>query len=478
MPLSKEEKAALILRYHPAYQKNASLLNLCFPKQRKAFTNNSLLNAILCTRRAGKSYGCGLKMVETGKEHEGCIIPYVTLTADSGKNIIAPVLREIKTLYQAPIEERKDGKEWIVNPESTRPSKIIVHGADQKNFIERLRGPKYPIVMIDEAASFKRNLMEYLVDEVFPPAVGDYNGQIYLIGTPGPIPEGYFYDATQGKNGFETFFWRVQDNPYFPDPDAFIKALLQKKNWTRDTPKFRREWLGEWVLDSDALVYRLNESRNLIETLPQQFDEWRYVIGVDVGWHDKTAFAVLCYSPGSSNVYVFQTLSFQNMIPYDAAQELLRLTEHFEPDSIVMDTGGLGKSIAEEFSRRYDLPIKAAEKTDKMGHIEMLNNDLQTGKMKIIREHNQEVLHQMKILQKLDNGKEDPSVPNDVVDAVLYAWRECYHYTFNPSEPHLDRNSDAFMDREWKKLAQKITERHRQETLTEDLMMEGMEEWT
>ena len=166
------------------------------------------------------------------------------------------------------------------------------------------------------------------------------------------------------------------------------------------------------------------------------------------------------------------------MIPYDAAQELLRLTEHFEPDSIVMDTGGLGKSIAEEFSRRYDLPIKAAEKTDKMGHIEMLNNDLQTGKMKIIREHNQEVLHQMKILQKLDNGKEDPSVPNDVVDAVLYAWRECYHYTFNPSEPHLDRNSDAFMDREWKKLAQKITERHRQETLTEDLMMEGMEEWT
>jgi len=456
MSLTKEQMAALIIKYHPAYKKGGSLLDLCFPKQREAFESKELLTAIQCTRRAGKSYGCGLDMVQTAIKHPRCLIPYITLTAESGKNIIAPVMREIKKLYQAPIEERKDGKEWLVHPNTEKESKIFVAGADQKNFLDRLRGPKYPKVFIDEAASFRRTLLETMVDEIFIPAVGDYNGQIYLIGTPGPVPDGYFYDASQGKNGFKSFFWKVIDNPYFPNPQGFMEALLERKNWTRDTPKFRREWLGEWVLDSDSLVYKYNEERNGIDELPRQHTDWRYIIGMDVGFHDKTAFAIVCYTPGSPNAYIYQTLSFNQMIPHDAAIELRRLVDYYDPDSVVMDTGGLGRSIAEEFRKRYSLPIKAAEKTDKMGHIEMMNDDFQTGRLKVVRENNQGLLHQYKTLQKLDNGKEDPTVFNDLCDSALYSWRESKHFTFQDNQTKLDKNSNEYMEAEWKKISQKM----------------------
>ena len=43
-----------------------------------------------------------------------------------------------------------------------------------------------------------------------------------------------------------------------------------------------------------------------------------------------------------------------------------------------MDTGGLGKKIAEELRIRRDLPIEPAQKTEKMAHIEILNDALRT----------------------------------------------------------------------------------------------------
>ena len=120
-------------------------------------------------------------------------------------------------------------------------SRIKLFGADQKGFINKLRGPKYPFAAIDEAQAFRKHIEE-LVDDVLTPATADYeDGQIALTGTPGPVPKGFFHDVSIGKQGFKSFFWTVYNNPYFPRPHEFAEELLKRKGWTRDHPTFRRE---------------------------------------------------------------------------------------------------------------------------------------------------------------------------------------------------------------------------------------------
>ncbi len=106
-----------------------------------------------------------------------------------------------------------------------------------------------------------------------------------------------------------------------------------------------------------------------------------------------------------------------------------------------MDEGGLGKKIAEEMRRRHGIPVQPADKARKMENVAFLNDALRTGRFKAKKESR---FAQDSYLVEIDREKTTPdrlvvksSYHSDVIDAVLYAFKESpsYAYQTPPVKP-------------------------------------------
>lgn len=379
-----------------------------FGKQKKFVADKSKFKVGQCSRRAGKSETAACLLYTAASKHPNSTALYVALTRSSAKNIMWPKLLRIADQYKIKCEPVESSLEIKMG----NGSRIWLVGADMQNFIERLRGGAYSIGVLDEVQSH-RSHVQNLVDDILTPATADFDGSICMFGTPGPVPRGYFYDATNGKQGFSVHKWSMLDNPHMPNAEKFMRELLERKGWTTDNPTFRREYLNEWVLDTDALFYKIKD-KNIIPVQEFRGPEWSRVIGVDYGWNDKTAFAVLCYSKYDRKIYVEHSEAHGQMIPSNIAGRLSQLIQTYKPDKIVADTGGLGKSITEEMIRRYSIAVEPASKTDKFTWVSLMNGDLIDGNL-LILDRNEDLIHQLQTLQKDDKDptKEDPAMPND-----------------------------------------------------------------
>lgn len=420
---------------------------MLFDKQIAAIEDKNPFVSLCTTRRAGKSTAKGALALEKAEEYTNCEIPYIALTRDSTERIVWRVLKEFVAKYELPYR-CIDSELKIKTPKG---STIFLIGADQKNFIERFRGAKFPIAFIDEAQSFKQETLQTLVQDILEPCVSDYQGQIFISGTPGPVPKGFFYEATHGKHGFTNHTWSVVDNPYLPHiNDEWLDKMLARKGHTRENPTFRREWLGEWVEDLDALVYKYKAGRNDYTGDPPT--GIRSVIGLDYGFHDKTAFAVISWHPHHSKIWVEHVEGHQGMIPNEIALRLQQLMAKFRCSLICADTGGLGLSITEEMRRRYGIPIQPAAKTDKQSWISLMNGDFIDGNL-LINESCTEYVDQLLTLDKDEDGFENQSIPNDLCDAALYAYRFAYAYASRPIKVPSKDPVERFKESEKKWLA-------------------------
>jgi hypothetical protein len=66
-------------------------------------------------------------------------------------------------------------------------------GADQKNFIRRIRGVKSPGIGIDECQEFSDSVLQSLVDDVVTPCLADYSdGWLACTGTPDQYQKAIF----------------------------------------------------------------------------------------------------------------------------------------------------------------------------------------------------------------------------------------------------------------------------------------------
>ncbi len=417
-----------------------------FPKQRAFAVDPARDKAAVTTRRGGKSHSAGTLLFDASESFPGATIPYISLTRRSAKRIMWPVLGKVKRAFNLEAD-MLDSSLIIKRPNG---SEIECMGADMSNFIDRLRGGAYPFAVIDEAQSFGGHLEE-LVEDVLRPAMLDYNGTIVLMGTPGPTCSGYFYEATTGQHGFSVHRWSVLDNPHIPNARQFIDDLKRRKGWTDENPTYRREWLGEWVEDPDALVYKYRRGRNDYKELPEKQD-WNRVLSIDYGFNDQTAFGITAYNYKSPKVFLEHAEGHAEWIPSQIAARVGQLIERFKPVKIVADTGGLGKSITEEMVRRYQIPIKPAIKTEKMTNIHLMNGDLIDGNY-LIHESLGLVTKQMLALQKADDGSEDPNLPNDLCDVALYGYREAKAYAFTP-----ELKTPSTKTEKWKRVEEKLLE--------------------
>lgn len=422
--------------------------DLPFPPQDKFISDPAQFLAALCTRRAGKSNGLAGRFMQTMNKYPNSLCRYIALTRDSAKDIMWPVLEEFnhRKILKAQLVE---SKLTMILPNNAR---LKLYGADMKNFVRRLRGVKSPGTGVDEAQEFEPDHLANLVDNILTPAMADYSdGWLALTGTPGPIPRGPFFEITEhGKSDYSVHKWSLYDNPYLTNPREFVDLLKKKHKWTDDNPTLLREWLGQWVLDLDSLLIRYDHHINHFERLDPK--NWEAIMGIDMGFHDADAIAILAWSENDPCTFLVDELVMEKQGLTELVEQIKRLADKYKVSKMVIDEGGLGKKLAEEMRRRHGIPVQPAEKQRKFENVKFMNDALRKGKFKAPK--TSRFANDSYQLQ-IDWEKSTPDklvvkkgFHSDIIDAVLYAFKESPAFAYVSPTPQPPYGSKQWQDQQ------------------------------
>lgn len=313
---------------------------------------------------------------------------------------------------------------------ATLPNKSVIKliGANDERSLDKARGEGFPEAIVDEAGTYPPALLKRLLEDVLEPATIDYDGTIVLTGTPGPVLKGPFFDACHGEMGYNVHHWDFFSNPHFPgDVKQWADAALARNKWTWDHATVRREWLGLWVYDAEAGVYKFSRTVNLAEG-PRPTD-LTWVIAVDPGFVDACGFVVIGYR--RQEVRIVEAFKKTGLIPSQVAVETEKLRQKYDTNIIVYDTGGYGKGPAVEFASRYNIPIIGATKKDKRGYIELFNADMLSGIIQLEPAGTEELQEEYANHVWADavlRDKEFEGSENHLCDAALYGVRYCHQH--------------------------------------------------
>ncbi len=409
-----------------------NLADLTFPEQLAFIKDSARFKTACLNRRAGKTSACALDLISTAAATPKIVCLYITLTRVNAKNLVWNMLldlnRELKLNAQPNLAEL-----CLTLPNGSR---IYATGAKDSASIEKFRGMALKKVYIDEAQSFK-SYIKSLIDDILVPALRDHKGSLILTGTPGPVPQGYFFEACQPNSGFSNHQWTGEANIYMLQKSGEtwqeqLNQELTRLNTTIDNPTIQREWFGRWVLDLNKVVFKYNANLNNYAQLPTSTAQWNYVMGIDVGFNDADAIAILGWQQHSKQVYLIEESVVKKQGITELANTITQLYNKYNPQSVVMDPGGGGKKIIEEMKQRYSIPIKPAEKTQKLAHILLLNDSLQTGNF-FARSDSNFAQDAALVEWELPLISISDRYHSDILDATLYSFRECQHWLEIPN---------------------------------------------
>ena len=420
-----------------------------FPQQLRFINDVSRTKIAVCSRRSGKTVACAADLVNTAIKNPGVVCLYITLSRNNAKKII---WREIKKINR---DYGLGGVENLSELSILFPNNSIIYlsGAKDTNEIEKFRGLALKLVYIDEAQSFRQYIKE-LIDDVLSPALMDYSGTLVLIGTPPAIPTGFFCEAYQKENNWSKHHWTFWDNPFIikkskmPHQDM-LDAELKRRGVTSNDPSIQREWYGRFTLDSDSLLIHYNKDLNDFKQLPNISPRsYNYIMGIDLGFDDADAIAIIAWDDASPATYLIEEKVVAQQGLTELVEQIQGLQKKYPISKIVIDQGGLGKKLAEEMRRRHQIPVEPADKARKMENIAFLNDALRTGRFKAT-EYSK--FAQDSLLVEIDRDKSTPDkikvsdkYHSDIIDAVLYAFKESPAFSFQPLVPKLIPGSKAW----------------------------------
>jgi hypothetical protein len=476
-----------------------------FTEQRAFITDPYKRKSLLCPRRAGKTHVVLSYALWAALKHPGSTIPIITVTLKNAKQLYWKPLAQFSEKYGLQLEF-KTAEYRVLLPNG---SQIVLGGAMTLNDIEKFRGGSYVLALIDECKSIPNALLEELILEVLESATNDASGTIAVVGTPGEVPSGFFYEATypgltDDENGWlhaidfyapEPFweapprfdgltiapkwtrhYWTTRENVFCPEIWQNALAKKARLRWKDDNPIWVREELGRWVSTGDSMVYALNsivendggvdKARCYWRKLTQNanshglslnelgIDDWRYILGMDLGFEDDTAFVVVAHSPSNGVLYHVHEEKYKHLSVAHVANVIKRIVVEFDNkvDYMIADMGAQGKQIVESVNTMYGYNIEPAQKTAKFDHIELLNSDLWEERFKVLV--GSDLADEWSKLQwdfrgldrrtaiRIGRLREDYRFDNHLSDACLYTWRFAYHHFAKPVTvpPHAGSN--------------------------------------
>ncbi len=308
----------------------------------------------VCSVRAGKTVTCAADLLHTALTKPGTVGLYITLARSSAKRIIWPELHNLNRIYEL---------EGVPNEQDLSfkfPNGSIIYcsGASDGTEIEKFRGlSNVALAYLDESQSFRAHIKE-LVEEILIKRLYDTNGRCRLIGTPGPIPSGYFYDASQSPK-WSHHAWTLHANPWIEKKSGKTVAELiqqdcERKGVTLEDASIQRECFGRWVLDVNSLLLTYNPELNHYEELPK--GNWTYILGIDLGVRDSDSLSLLAFSDTSPVTYLVEEIVTPNQLTDDLAKQIGSLSKRYPIGDMPTDAGGLGLKVVEDLKARYGLP--------------------------------------------------------------------------------------------------------------------------
>lgn len=299
----------------------------------------------------------------------------------------------------------------------------------------RYQGAEFQYIGIDEVTQFLRPQYTYMFSRL---RKANVDVPLRMRGATNPggightwikerfaIPDEVRMDEVYIAND-RAFFPAVLDDNPFIDRDSYERSLAQLEYVTRQQLRY-----GSWRQDTSTLVYSFDEDRDCIEGLPKlpHGMTWINVLGIDYGNINATAMVVVSSCVEFSDiVYILEAEKWSGLDPSAAAQTVASWSARYGGFQIMVgDVGGLGKGYAEEARNRWGLPIEAAQKSNKMGYVKLINGAYQTGKLKLIKAGCLPLIKELKEHPWKDGKpwlEEQPGSPNHCADAHLYGWRE------------------------------------------------------
>ena len=239
--------------------------------------------------------------------------------------------------------------------------------------------------------------------------------------------------------------WSAANNPHVATQWAEEIAKLREEHPDIDgTPWFKQMYLGQWAIDEHALVYRPGPSAYDVSALPE-FDavgervDWVYVLAVDLGWADATAFVLGAFSYKMRCLYLIDAHKESGLDFTDVSERIKQYRERFAIPKIIVD--GANKQGVEEMRRRHRLPLECAEKQGKADYIAMMNGDFDLGGVKVLPPARVPLDGEWSKLvwdaERRAAGQmvEASKCENHLSDAALYLWRYARNYLAREPKP-------------------------------------------
>lgn len=289
----------------------------------------------------------------------------------------------------------------------------------------RYQGAELQFLGLDEATQFPEGWYRYLLSRLRRPKGSDIPIRARLGSNPGGIGHAWVFNRFVESNDPERVFVPsfLTDNPYL-DQEEYRRSLSLLDTTTR-----RQLEEGIWVQDASGLVYRKPLT---LQTRPHAMPEdWAYLLGMDFGIKDATAYVVLGWRKNDRSVYVLESFKQSGMTVTEAAEKVREYQAQYPFSMVVGDLGGMGKAFGEEFQRRWGIPIEAAQKTNKRGYIGLLNGAIERKELVVIAPTNTGLVKELAELPWADEAhqKEADGFENHLTDALLYAWRASTAYS-------------------------------------------------
>ena len=409
------------------------LEDFLFKEQMDFVSDPAKFVTAVCSVRAGKTIACAADLINTALIKPGTVGLYITLARSSAKRIVWPELHNINRNYElGAIPNESDLSFRFPNG-----SIIYCSGASDSAEIEKFRGlSNVALVYLDESQAFRSHIKE-LVEEILIKRLYDTNGRLRLIGTPGPIPAGYFYEASKSPQ-WSHHAWTLHSNPWIEKKSGCTVAELiaqdcARKGVTLDDPSIQRECFGRWVLDSSSLLLEYKAERNDFTEIPK--GNWNYILGMDFGFDDADSFSVLGWQDHSPNTYLIEELVAEKQTYEQMSANFDSLYKKYKFSKIVADPGGGGKKLIESLKPRYLIPMEIADKQGKIANYGLLNNALRTGRF--LARKDSRFAQDCNLLERdVDKSTPEKTIVkghSDAVDSALYAFRESPAYAYTPA---------------------------------------------
>lgn len=416
-------------------QKNIELLDSNFPLQSNFINDPSKLKALFCTRRSAKSYTGGLHLLRDALRNPGVSCLYLGLTRESAKRIMwKDVLKDINKRKKLNMRFNESALT------ATLPNGSIIYlmGVDSsEDEKDKALGQKYKCVVIDEAASFTIDLYE-LVYGILRPAMTDLRGTICMMGTSGNIIKGLFFDITNGNEpGWSLHKWSAHENPYVAKQwQEELDEIASTRPLFMDTPLFKQWYLNQWVIDDSKRVYKYDDTKNRFESLPvYNKGVWTYLMGVDLGYDDDSAFVVGAYHLHDKTLYFIEAFKQKKMDITDVADKIRFFKKKYDISQVIID--GANKQAVQEIQNRHGIVLVPADKTGKVDFIEIMNAEFIQCNIKLssacqgLRDEYLELIWD----DRANKRQEHPNGDNHLCDSALYLWRYAYQYLSQKPKP-------------------------------------------